>query len=195
MSDETRSGDYAARLQRREEARWKQLLNVQAPYRWNLRRMHLGFTLDVGCGLGRNLHAVRGVGVDHNPGAVAVARSRGFAAFTPEEFSASAYAEAGMFDAMLLAHVVEHMTRREASDLIATYAPYVRAGGRIVLIAPQEAGFRSDPTHVEFMDQAVLAELLTENGARLERASSFPFPRAVGKVLRYNEFVAIGRLA
>ena len=39
----------------------------------DLRRLHLGLTLDVGCGLGRNLYALRGVGVDHNPEAVAVA--------------------------------------------------------------------------------------------------------------------------
>ena len=29
-------------------AGWKRLLNVQAPYRWNVRRLDLGFTLDVG---------------------------------------------------------------------------------------------------------------------------------------------------
>ena len=38
------------------EQRWKRILDVQAPYRWNLRRL-LGTrrTLDVGCGIGRNL--------------------------------------------------------------------------------------------------------------------------------------------
>jgi 2-polyprenyl-3-methyl-5-hydroxy-6-metoxy-1,4-benzoquinol methylase len=170
------------------------MLNVQAVYRWNLRRLDLGFTLDVGCGLGRNLYALRGVGVDHNVEAVAVTRARGFTAFTPEEFVVSDHAEPGRFDSMLLAHVVEHMTRQEAHDLIAAYTPFVRSGGRVVLITPQEAGFRSDPTHVEFIDHAVLGELLAANGARVERAYSFPFPRPVGKVLRYNEFVAVGRL-
>ncbi len=194
MDEGTRSGEYAARLRRREDALWKRILNVQAGYRWNLRRLDLGFTLDVGCGLGRNLYALRGVGVDHNPEAVAVARSRGFTAFTPEEFTASEYAAPGRFDSMLLAHVVEHMARPEASRLIGTYARYVRRGGRIVLIAPQEAGFRSDPTHVEFMDEEALAGLIAENGAGVERAYSFPFPRPVGRVLRYNEFVTVGRL-
>ena len=194
MDDRTKSGDYAARLQRREDARWKRLLNVQAPYRWNLRRLRLGFTLDVGCGLGRNLYALDGVGVDHNAEAVEVARSRGFAAFTPAEFARSKYASPGRFDSLLLAHVVEHMTHREASDLIAHYLPYVRAGGTVVLIAPQEAGYRSDPTHVEFMDEAALGALLDANGVAVDREYSFPLGRPIGRFLRYNEFVTVGRL-
>ena len=45
---DTQSEAYAARLDSLESARWKRWLNVQAPYRWNLRRLRLGFVLDVG---------------------------------------------------------------------------------------------------------------------------------------------------
>ncbi|MCP4245603.1 MAG: methyltransferase type 11, partial [bacterium] len=92
MDDPTQSEEYAARLVRREDARWKRWLNVQAPYRWNLRRLGLGFTLDVGCGIGRNLLALDGVGVDHNATAVAAARGRGLTAHTAEEFPATEFA-------------------------------------------------------------------------------------------------------
>ncbi len=66
--NDTRGDDYAARLNRIQRARWKELLDVQAPYRWNLRRQSLGRTLDVGCGWGRNLASLdpSSVGVDHN---------------------------------------------------------------------------------------------------------------------------------
>ena len=76
--------DYAERLETLEGARWKRLLDVQAPYRWNLRRLGLGFTLDVGCGIGRNLLHLdrRGVGVDHNVASVEIARGRGCTAYT-----------------------------------------------------------------------------------------------------------------
>ena len=46
---------------------------------------------------------------------------------------------------MLLAHVVEHMTRQEASRLIGSYAPYVRNGGRVVLI-PFRPGYSTTGT-------------------------------------------------
>ena len=44
---------YTARLRDLEGRGWKQRLDVQAPYRWNLRRLHPGLTLDVGCEIGR----------------------------------------------------------------------------------------------------------------------------------------------
>ena len=39
---DTTGDDYAQRLRDKEGARWKQLLDVQRPYRWNLRRLQLG---------------------------------------------------------------------------------------------------------------------------------------------------------
>lgn len=192
---DTRDTDYAERLETLSGAGWKRWLDVQAPYRWNVRRLELGYTLDVGCGIGRNLvHLARnGVGVDHNARAIEVARERGCTAFTPEEFAASEFAREEAFDALLCAHVVEHMHFDEASALIAEHLRFVRPGGRVALLAPQEAGFRSDPTHVEFMDLARLRQLLDAHGLLCERAYSFPFPRFVGRVFPHNEFVVVGR--
>ena len=180
-------------MHRREGARWKRFLNVQAPYRWNLRRLDPGFTLDIGCGIGRNLAALDGVGVDHNSTAVGIARKGGFTAFTTEEFARSEFAVAGRFDTLLLAHIVEHMTRPQAQELLGSYLRYLRPGGQVILIAPQEAGFRSDDTHVEFMDSAVLRALLEANGLQVVREYSFPLVRAAGRFLRHNEFISVGR--
>jgi len=178
VSDADSKGDaYAARLARLEGARWKRWLDVQAPYRWNLRRMHLG---------------AAAVGVDPNAAAVETARARGALAFTPDAFRASEESHT-RFDALLFAHVLEHMPRAAAAALVAEWLPRLRAGGRVVLIAPQEAGFRSDPTHVEFLDEAALRDLLEGAGCAVERAYSFPFPRAIGRVFPYNEFIAVGR--
>src|SRR3954453_8426209 len=129
---DTRASDYTARLARLEGARWKRLLDVQRPYRWNLRRLRLGFTLDVGCGLGRNLVNLdgNGVGVDHNESSVAAASARGLVAFTPKQFRTTEHARAGRFDALLLAHVAEHLEEQHAVDLLRDYIGYVRPGGR-----------------------------------------------------------------
>ncbi len=193
---DTRDAGYAERLETLSGAGWKRWLDVQAPYRFNLQRLALGRTLDLGCGIGRNLAhlAGNGVGIDHNEAAVATARRRGLVAYLPEEFAASEDAREASFDALLCAHVVEHMCFDEAAALIGAHLRYLRPGGRVVLIAPQDAGFRADPTHVEFMEFAKLHKLLETHGIDRERSYSFPFPRFVGHLFPHNEFVVVGRL-
>lgn len=189
----TAAAPYAARLARLEGARWKRLLDVQAPYRRNIRRLAPGFTLDVGCGLGRNLTHLggRGVGVDHNVTAVAECRRRGLVAYTSDEFATAPEATPGRFDHLLMAHVLEHLTLDAAAGLVAAHLRYVRAGGTVIVITPQEAGQRSDATHVTFLDHAAVARLLTPLGLRVTVQRSFPFPRAVGRVFRHNESVTV----
>jgi SAM-dependent methyltransferase len=192
----TDAPDYAERLKNLEQARWKQRLDVQAPYRWNIRRLELGRTLDVGCGLGRNLAHLggEGVGVDHNAASVSVARERGLVAYTADEFFTSAHAREGSFDSLLAAHVVEHMSEDDAIGLLKTYLPFVRAGGKVVLITPQEKGYATDATHVRFCGFAEVAALCETVGLTVVRQYSFPFPRAAGRIFPYNEFVTLARI-
>ncbi len=184
-TDEAR---YSERILRNESVWWKRLLDVQRPYRAHLRHLRLGLVLEVGCGVGRNLRHLgpgAAVGVDTNRQAVEIARSRGTLAFTP--------ATPGRFDSLLLSHVVEHMTLPEAASLLRDYLDLVHAGGTVVVITPQEAGFRSDPTHVEFMDFEKVDCVLRDAGVEPVRRYSFPLPRFTGKIFKYNEFVSIGR--
>jgi 2-polyprenyl-3-methyl-5-hydroxy-6-metoxy-1,4-benzoquinol methylase len=194
----TGDGAYTRRLVRLESSWWKRALDVQRPYRWHLRRLRLGFVLDVGCGLGRNLlNLVKlggsGVGVDHNVESVAAARARQLTAYTPEEFAASSYARPGRFDSLLLSHVVEHLYFDDALALVRQYLPYLRSGGQVVFITPQEAGHASDPTHVLFTDLPALERLAGALQLVPVRGYSFPFPRPAGKVFKYNEFVLLAR--
>ena len=191
----TTGAGYTERLQRLSGAGWKQRLDVQAPYRWNIRRLRLGRTLDVGCGIGRNLDHLRGagVGVDHNPTSVAACRARGLEAYTTDEFFADGHAEPGSFDSMLAAHLLEHLTADEAVALLASYLPCVRPGGTVVLITPQERGHASDATHVRFMAFVEAQELCAGAGLALQRQYSFPLPRRAGRAFTYNEFVTVAR--
>ncbi|HLG01607.1 MAG TPA: class I SAM-dependent methyltransferase [Acidimicrobiia bacterium] len=190
----TTAGDeYADRLVDLQTVWWKRLLPVQAPYRWNLRRLKPGFTLDIGCGLGRNLAHLKGngVGVDHNPALVAVARERRLTAYTTGEFPASEHAIPEGFDTVLAAHLVEHMRRSEAVEILASYMPYLRPGGQAILITPQERGFAADATHVEFAGFDEVREVCGALGLEVTRAYSFPFPRRFGRLFVYNEFVTV----
>ena len=177
----------------------RRLVDPQRPYRWNLRRLELGFVLDVGCGIGRNLGHLdgNGVGIDHNLDCVAACRAIGLVAFTPDEFATSDDAvdwrSEARFDSLLLSHVVEHMPADEAARLVGDHLRYLRPGGRVVLITPQERGQASDATHVVFVGPDEVRAIAAATGLDVGSISSFPFPRPVGRVFTHNETVSVLR--
>jgi len=194
---ETSGADYAERLVALQQVWWKRLLNVQAPYGWNLRRLEPGRCIEIGCGIGRNLAHLRGkgVGVDHNEHMVAVCRRRGFVAYSTPEFPRSPEAKAVAFDSLLFSHVIEHTTADEATELLESYLPYLRPGGQVIFETPQEVGYRSDSSHRRFADFELLSALSSQFGAKVERQYSFPFPRPAGRLFIYNEFVLAARFS
>ena len=191
----TQDRRYTNRLLIKESPWWKRVLDVQAPYRWHLRSLKPGFTLDIGCGLGRNLINLNGngVGIDHNPYSVEIARSRGLLAFTPLEFKESQFNKAHRFDSILLAHVAEHLLESEVVELVMSHIALLKPSGLIIIICPQDYGYRSDPTHIQFLDFTRLRAIACQAGLIPVREYSFPFPRVFGHLFKYNEFVSISR--
>jgi SAM-dependent methyltransferase len=189
----TQDKNYTEFLVEKQQSGWKRFVDVQIPYRWNLQRLQPGFLLDIGCGLGRNLINVRGngVGVDHNADSVRVARNLGLTVFTPEEFYNSEFAKSPQFDSLLMAHVAEHMSQDEVVELLQQYIDFLKPGGKLLLITPQEAGYKSDPTHCEFMDFSKLSNISNRLGFTMLQQYSFPFPRFVGNLFTYNEFISV----
>lgn len=193
-SPDTSSDQYALRLTTLQEARWKQLLGVQLPYRWNVRRLFAerARILDVGCGVGRNLaHLGRGVGVDHNTASIEVAREHGLRAWTTQEWPDCPDAVPESYDGLLLAHVLEHLDTEAADEVVRSYLPYLTSSARLVVICPQERGYASDETHVRFVDTGTMARSARAWGFTPVRHFSFPLPRAAGPYFVYNELVVV----
>lgn len=186
---DTHSSWYAERLQSKQNKSWKRLLRAQAPYQWNLRRQQLGRTLDIGCGIGRNLVTLApgSLGVDHNPDSVSRASNQGLRAVTDTEFFRSP-PKAESFDGILLAHVIEHMTHDDAINLLRRYLPFLRPGGKVFMICPQERGYASDPTHVAWTTGDDLIKIARALELEPREARSFPLPRRLGRLFTYNEF-------
>ena len=192
----TEGADYTERLKRVTGPRWKQVLDVQRPYRWNARRL-LGdrHVLDVGCGIGRNLAHLspNAVGVDHNASSIAECRARGLEAYTTDEFFGEFEQHRGKYTGLIAAHLVEHMRPDQAVEILRSYADALAPNARAVLICPQEKGYSTDATHVNFSDLDTLASVAEQCGWTVEKRSSFPFPRLAGRIFRYNEFVLVAR--
>jgi 2-polyprenyl-3-methyl-5-hydroxy-6-metoxy-1,4-benzoquinol methylase len=194
MVNSSQSKEYADRLVRLQQSPWKRVLDVQAPYRWNLKRLDPGKVLDIGCGIGRNLiNLSNGVGIDPNTRAIEVARSFGLTAYTPEDFESSPDYRQESYDSLLLAHVAEHIGLESTISLVERYLTLLKPNGKLIIITPQEAGYQSDATHIEFIDFDKLSVINKALGLSESRRYSFPFPRILGKLFRYNEFVFVSR--
>ncbi len=76
----------------------------------------------------------------------------------------------------------------EAVGIIGNYREFVKARGKLIIITPQEAGFRHYPSHVSFTDFGAISRICARVGADIDRRFSFPFPRPAGRVFAYNEF-------
>lgn len=191
----TKNKAYSDYLDSPGKVWWKRLLDVQLPYRMHIKYLKPGFTLDIGCGIGRNLIHLNGngVGIDHNSLSVDIANSKGLRCFTNNDFKESAYFKPGLFDSILLSHVAEHMDEGQVVSLLNEYLPLLKSKGKVIIITPQSKGYKSDATHVQFMDFTTLNRILQELRLKNEKQYSFPFPLFMGKVFTYNEFIVIAR--
>ena len=191
--DHTKGLDYTESLINRQSAWWKKLLDVQYPYRKNIQSLNLGFVLDIGCGIGRNLLHLNGngVGVDHNVTSVNICKERGLNAYTNTDFYKSDYAKGKQFDSMLIAHVAEHITDEDLIGLVKEYEVFLKPNAKIVVITPQELGYKSDSTHVQFVDFEKVKNQFEYLGYSIQKQYSFPFPRIIGHIFKFNEFVSI----
>jgi SAM-dependent methyltransferase len=189
-STETRA--YKDRLFRLQKKSWKKRLKIQKFYARQVLLLEPGRVLEVGCGIGRLLeHLPDALGIDHNVHSVELARELGFKAFTELDFKNSEFNVVESFDSILLAHVVEHLTFQESVDLISNYLPLLKTDGKLIIICPQESGYKSDKTHITFSGFSEIRDICEILDFKVQIEKSFPFPRFMGHFFRFNEFVVM----
>jgi SAM-dependent methyltransferase len=103
--------------------------------RWSLHQQCR--VLDVGCGYGRYLRALSGLGVDVtgvdvNPDLVHANRRNGLQCLTAEEFSQSV----DSYDVILMSHVIEHFSPKDLVPFMDGYLDRLKVGGRLVIATP-----------------------------------------------------------
>jgi SAM-dependent methyltransferase len=108
----------------------------------DLLRRHLSLAsgprlLDLGCGTGGNIGALAGlgdvIGIEPDPSAVALARTRGGAMFCRATGTALPFA-AGSFDGVIASDVLEHIA--EDDSAVAEISRVLRRGGLLVFSVP-----------------------------------------------------------
>jgi len=120
-----------------------------------------GRVLDVGCGIGDMLRfRPNTVGVDINPETVAWCRQQGLDVHHMEKNRLPF--DAGTFDGLILDNVLEHITVPQ--PLLAEASRVLKPFGRLVAGVPGLKGYRSDPDHKVYYNEAGLISLMLGNG-------------------------------
>lgn len=190
----TKKTSYAQRLNNLQNKGWKKKLQFLNPYRYHISMIAKGQVLEVGCGIGRVLSFIpnRSTGIDHNLKAIEFCQKNNLTALSTEDFFLKYSSKKELFDTLIFSHILEHMTFKEAFELVNTYLPYLKKKGRLILITPQIKGFHSDPTHIEHMDIQTLKSLANNLDIEEIHTYSFPFLSYFGKYFIYNENIFIG---
>ncbi|WP_157768434.1 methionine biosynthesis protein MetW [Xanthomonas citri] len=180
----------------------------RAPLRKLVRKLYLrsaqsllrGPTLDFGCGVGELLGRlpVGSRGLEYNDATVAYCRSRGllvdhYDGFA-DDWQLSVIPDSIRFESMVVSHVLEHLEAPATIFSKLARAAHRLGVQRLLVIVPGKAGFRSDPTHMTFIDAEFLSrpELLVETGFKLKRSRYFPLDqRWLGDWLTHHEMQAL----
>ena len=108
-----------------------------------------GQVLDVGCGAGDNARLLgeacdplRIVGITASPKEASIARKHMQDCLVADiENELPSVFEPNSFDCILFSHVLEHL--REPSRVLASFVPYLKEGGQVLIAVPNIANFRS----------------------------------------------------
>lgn len=159
-----------------------------------------GPTLDFGCGVGELLELLPkgSKGLEYNPVTVAHCRQRGLDVDSydgfEDDWKLSVLPPDQKFRCMVISHVLEHLD--DPIGIFCKLLNSARCHGveRVLVIVPGKAGFRIDPTHRVFVDQAMVADpaVAQRTGFKCVNTAYFPGDlRWIGDVFPHHELQAV----
>ena len=126
--------------------------------------------LDMGCGYGRLLRlmaasGLNAVGVEINPEIVEANRKAGLVCWSAEEFERSTE----QFDAILMAHVIEHFAPAELLKFMDSCLDHLKPGGRLIVATPLMSDyFYDDFDHVKPYQPTGILMVFGEGSAQVQ---------------------------
>lgn len=131
--------------------------------------------LDIGCGHGEFLQALRaagigGEGVELDPARARAGRKAGFTVHQAEAGAFLRKAPKGSYDGLYMSNLIEHLSVEQAQGLLAAAGRRLAPGAKLALTTadpqclPMMLGFWDDPQHTRPYPRPVLRELLEEAG-------------------------------
>jgi SAM-dependent methyltransferase len=104
-------------------------------------------------------------GVDINPELVRAARADGLDCMTVEEFAATG----DRYDAMLMAHIVEHFAPAQLLTFLDTYLDRLKPGGYLILATPVLwSRFYNDFDHVKPYTPQAIAAVFSDESSQVQ---------------------------
>ena len=79
----------------------------------------------------------------------------------------------------------------QGRKIIKEFLPYIK--NNIVVICPQEKGFKTDETHVNYLSKAAIEDILLSLGLAIDKSFSFPLHKYFGKIFTHNETVVVAK--
>ena len=192
LMENSSEAQYADRLYGISNKRYKRALGRVNPYRLHIRHLIKGTCLDLGAGFGRNLGYLndsRNVGVEPNLALRKIAETLGHNVLAREHLFESFSHQ--HFENLLISHVLEHLPTQDHHAFLQEYLPFLKVGGKVVILIPQRAGFKQDSDHKYFWTPALMSKYLHENKLSVVRIGSFPLPTWFGQIFVYNEWFII----
>lgn len=143
--------------------------------------------LDVGCGEGLYLsylrqHDIKAKGIEAHPATAKRAQAKNLDVVVGDAFRVLPKLR-GRSGAVVISHLIEHLSGDQAARLIRLAYNCLRPGGRILILTPNPRNIKTlawtfweDPTHVRPYSLPALSRLFDEAGFRVIELKELPGP-------------------